>query len=838
MASVTDPAGEVTTYSYDALGRVVSKTVTSGSFPAGLVTSYSYDGAGRVLTQSDPPVTDHVTGAVHTALTTNIYDVDGNLTSVVVSDLTGGDASRTTTMTYNSHDEMASKTDPDGDTSTFGYDSYGNQASQTDAAGSTTNYSYDPDGHLLTVTLAGYTGDPANPSAPVSLTEQSRAYDPDGRLASITDAMGRQTSYTYTDNGLVAAVTRSNPATGQSFTEQSNFYDAAGNLIRRITGNGTTTTSYAVDAADRTDSATVDPAGLDRTTSYSFSPDDFVLNTTVSNSSGPVSDTDRSYDPLGRVLSSTVHDDSAGHPAGWWPLTDGSAATTSYTPAFAVDDSGAGNTAVLSGGASLGAGSASFSGSSGLAATSGPVLNTTQSYSVSAWVSLASTATAQGFDAVSQGGANTGSFQLQYSGGYGGWSFTTPTSDIAAPVSDSAHLSTVPALNTWTHLVGEFNASTGALSLYVNGALAATGSDPTPWTGSGPLAIGGLQTASGSASQLFNGQVANVEVYQRALTAAEIASLYSGGRSGGPLDARSLTTTWTRDQRGLPTSMTDPDGNTTSYIYDKAGKLAQVTGPAVSTVVDGGTPVQVHPITSYGFDTFGDQVSTEDPNGNLTTTNYDADGRPVAVSLPPYLPPGGGVPITATSIRGYNSIGEVTSATDALGNVTAYTYDQLGDVAVISQPGGGVTHNTYDTDGEQLSVTNPVGAQMQATYDYLGHQLTSTQLVRQPSLTALTTTNAYADPAGYRSSTTSPAGVTTSFGYDAAGEPPRSPTVPATAPAMATTHLAGRSLPRCRTAPASMSATTRPAMPSRGRATTPRGLRSARRRRATTPTAM
>ena len=44
-----------------------------------------------------------------------------------------------------------------------------------------------------------------------------------------------------------------------------------------------------------------------------------------------------------------------------------------------------------------------------------------------------------------------------------------------------------------------------------------------------------------------------------------------------------LATTWTRDQRGLPTSMTDPDGAVTGYSYDQAGQLAVTTEPTVTT---------------------------------------------------------------------------------------------------------------------------------------------------------------------------------------------------------------------------------------------------------------
>src|SRR6185437_2995267 len=388
-------------------------------------------------------------------------------------------------------------------------------------------------------------------------------------------------------------------------------------------------------------------------------------------------------------------------------------------------------------------------------------------YSVSAWVNLASNTPG---DVVSQGGTTIGSFALQYSSGFGGWSFTSASADSTTHTWNSAHLSTAPATGVWTHLVGVFNSSTGAMSLYVNGSLTATGTNSTPWSGSGPLTIGGDQQAGGAQSAFFKGQIANVQVYQHALSASDVATLYTGGRPGRALSTKSITTTWALDQRGLPTSMTDPNGNTTSYAYDEAGKLAQATGPAVSTEVNGAAPVQVHPITTYGYDTFGEPVSVEDPNGNVTTTNYDANGRAISTVQPSYTPPGGSTPITATTTRSYDSLGDVTSVTDPLGNVTTDTYDQLGDLATVAQPGGGVTHHTYDTDGEQLTATNPVGAESAATYDFLGRTSTTSQIVRQPTPATYTTTDAYADQGGYLSSTTTPDGVTTSYGYNAAGE--------------------------------------------------------------------
>ena len=77
VAQVTDPDGQVTQYTYDGIGRVLTKTVVSDSYPDGLVTSYTYNQMGQVVTEIDPPVTDRVTGAVHTARITTSYDADG-----------------------------------------------------------------------------------------------------------------------------------------------------------------------------------------------------------------------------------------------------------------------------------------------------------------------------------------------------------------------------------------------------------------------------------------------------------------------------------------------------------------------------------------------------------------------------------------------------------------------------------------------------------------------------------------------------------------------------------------------------------------------------------------
>ena len=52
-------------------------------------------------------------------------------TSQTVSDATGGDQARTTSSTYDVHDQQTSVTDALGNKSTFGYDAYGNMKNST-----------------------------------------------------------------------------------------------------------------------------------------------------------------------------------------------------------------------------------------------------------------------------------------------------------------------------------------------------------------------------------------------------------------------------------------------------------------------------------------------------------------------------------------------------------------------------------------------------------------------------------------------------------------------------------------------------------------------------------
>ncbi|MBY8876850.1 LamG-like jellyroll fold domain-containing protein [Actinacidiphila acidipaludis] len=776
VASTTDPLGLVTSYTYDGLGQVLTKKVVSDTYPAGLTSSYVYDAAGQVTQESDPSITDRVTGATHSAVSTTQYDADGDVTSQTVADGSGGDAPRTENQTYNQYDQVLTDSDANqaagaanGNTTTYTYDASGNKTSEVTSSGTTTQYTYDDDGHLLTQGIQ-YTGDPVNPQPAKLLVESSRAYDPAGRLASITDAMGNTTAYTYTDNGLTAKITKTSADGKSSSVLTANAYDAAGNLLSQTTDNGATVTNYTVDAASRTTATTVDPTGVNRTTTVSYTPDDLVATQTDRDASGNQTTTAHTYDAAGDQLSESVYGDTTGHPSGWWKLDQDSGSTV-------PDASGTGYTAAATG-ATWGNGAATFAGTSGQQiATNGPVVDTTASYSVSAWVNMASLPT-KNATVVSQSGTTNSAFMLQYNYAHTSaplWSMETTNGDTTGPSFPSAYSTAVPTSGTWTHLVGVYNAATGGLQIYVNGTLSGSGSTTTPWSAGGPLTIGAAKY-NGNPTDFLPGSVSNVQVYPRALTAADVTKLYGNGRTGGTVGSASVSTTkWTYDQRGLPTSMTDANLNTTDYSYDEAGNLAVTTAPAVQVETGGGTPTTQRPVTTSGFNTYGEAVEEVSPNGDQTTTAYDADGNKVSETLPPYTPAGSSTPLTATTSWTYDSDGNQTSVTTPGNETTHYLYDQLGDVAQTTLPDGTSTHAVYDTNGEALSVTDANGAVTQATYDYLGRPLTSTVLERFPTAATLTSTNSYAPTTGnpygaYLSSTTTPGGVTTSYAYNRVGE--------------------------------------------------------------------
>src|SRR5205823_4357498 len=190
-----------------------------------------------------------------------------------------------------------------------------------------------------------------------------------------------------------------------------------------------------------------------------------------------------------------------------------------------------------------------------------------------------------------------------------------------------------------------------------------------------------------------------------------------------------------------------------------------------------------------GYDTFGAKTETSDPNGNVTTTGYDAGGRPVSVTAPSYTPPGGS-PMIPVARKTYDPLGQVATATDPLGHQTRYSYDQPANLA--TDGAGNTAAYSYDYAGRKTKTTLPDGTATTATFDAAGRQTGSAKLDTNGAVLASRSTTLDADGnpltamdarghtstftydatnrmSSYVQPVTATASITTSFGYDPAG---------------------------------------------------------------------
>ncbi len=149
-----------------------------------------------------------------------------------------------------------------------------------------------------------------------------------------------------------------------------------------------------------------------------------------------------------------------------------------------------------------------LTGSNGVEAPN--AVNSTESYSVSAWVKPDKDKDCV-CTVVSQDFGDTPAFTLSGTAD-GKWKLSGTTASAVAGQIQAG---------VWTHLTGAYNKPRQQLELYVNGALVATAKNATPQNNNGKLQIG--QAKKGSAyGDRFAGAIDDVQVYSRALFADEV----------------------------------------------------------------------------------------------------------------------------------------------------------------------------------------------------------------------------------------------------------------------------------------------------------------------------
>jgi hypothetical protein len=296
-------------------------------------------------------------------------------------------------------------------------------------------------------------------------------------------------------------------------------------------------------------------------------------------SEGPHSVTAVALDAAGNASSWTIYyfNVRAGQPeTGSWAMEDD-------TGASALSGGGGTFAATLAGGASGGEpghtgsalslpGTADADGTpADFASTAGAVLDTSGSFTVSAWVSITDTGTDR--SALGQDGSYMGGFSL---GLYGGkWTFKTPTLDASGYTWQSA-VSTVPVVaNQWTHLTGVYNQAAHTVTVYVNGVPSTPVAAPAAWAATGALQFGRYRWHS-TYTDRWSGSLDEVKVWNRALSSAEAASVAADQPLTSGLPAKAF---WPLDAAGT-TMDSAPDTSSAVISGDVATGVAGGAGSA------------------------------------------------------------------------------------------------------------------------------------------------------------------------------------------------------------------------------------------------------------------
>ncbi|MFK0068751.1 LamG domain-containing protein [Streptomyces sp. NPDC091046] len=154
------------------------------------------------------------------------------------------------------------------------------------------------------------------------------------------------------------------------------------------------------------------------------------------------------------------------------------------------------------------------------------VIDTSQSFSVSAWVRP--TALDKDMTVVSQDGTGEPGFTLGYDAAAGTWAFSLPSTDVQALGKWKAVATGVtPVKGQWMLLTGVYDAYASGgpqARIYINKDSKGTAQRRSVWRSYGPLQIGRATAKSGYRDH-FTGDLAEVRVFDRVLPASQVAEL-------------------------------------------------------------------------------------------------------------------------------------------------------------------------------------------------------------------------------------------------------------------------------------------------------------------------
>lgn len=151
-------------------------------------------------------------------------------------------------------------------------------------------------------------------------------------------------------------------------------------------------------------------------------------------------------------------------------------------------------------------------------------------------------------------------------------------------------------------------------------------------------------------------------------------------------DGRELN--YTYDAVGNRTQLSDGAGFEVNYAYDAAGRLTEMQDAADSLLV------------AFQYDVTGRLARQNNANGTYTTYAYDGNGQ--TTSIVHHAP---NDTVTSRFDYSYDALGRRTSMT-TLEGTTIYGYDASGNLTDVALPTGRRIEYAYDAAGNRLSVND------------------------------------------------------------------------------------------------------------------------------------
>ncbi|MBP9811354.1 hypothetical protein KBF38_23810 [bacterium] len=215
--------------------------------------------------------------------------------------------------------------------------------------------------------------------------------------------------------------------------------------------------------------------------------------------------------------------------------------------------------------------------------------------------------------------------------------------------------------------------------------------------------------------------------------------------------------TMTYNGRGQVLTVTDETGIVTKMTYDAT--FEKLTSVIADFNAGGG---HLNLTTSFGYDSVGNTTSVTDPNTNQSTFVFDNERRMTQTTSP--------APFSFVSKNVYDANGNVVTAQQQMTSAptwqtTSFGYSLTDKVTTVTDPVGRVTTWAFDGADRLQSVTDAQGRVIQYAYDALNRIST----VTDPSST-ISDTETYTDN-GLKESTKDAKNNLTQYAYDGFDRP-------------------------------------------------------------------